>query len=958
MRRINTSNQPRRWPRLSLWAAALSLLLVVVPTGTTGGIALDHLVLSEIATGGASASDEFIELRNPSTGPLPLAHLEVVYVSASGATVSQRVLFAPDAAPIPAGGHLLLANELGTHAARADLVYRGGLSDVGGTLVLRAAGAATAVDAVGWGTASGTWPEGTPAQAPRPGFSIERVVDGGGETQDTHNNSLDFVERAVPTPQGASSATAAPSPSSAPSVSPVPTVGTSPSPVPSTNTVLPSPVPVSVARSLPDGSTVTVRGAALTGSAFHDGGGYLSDGEAGIAVIVDGGFFAAGMRMEVTGQVESRFAQRTIRAAATDVHALGAAEEIEPVAVAIGEIGESLEARLVRISATVRSGPTPLTTGLAFDMDDGSGEARVIVGSATGIDASSWTSGVTIEMVGVVGQRDSSGSGTSGYRVQPRSADDVLEVRQAAAPSNGPPASEGPDPAASPTPGPGEPSAPISIREARDAAAGTEMTVRGVVTMAPGVVDGETATIQDATAGIVLRVDQEWAELRDGNLVEVDGVRSTKSGMETLRLTAAPRLVATDRGTGARAIAVNEVGEAVEAQLVSVRGQLLESARRAASGTVSFDVDDGSGTVRVVLPSSLEADDSHLVAGTTVEVVGVVGQQTTGAEPTAGYRIWPRSASGVRVLAPAGDEVSSGPAGPSGGGSGAPAGESSLGAAGTAATGLEAVGTIDLVDLRIGATLVTAAWPELGIGGLLWDGTRLVALSPAVAPAVTRLGARPPIAVELSGLRAIGAEARSGAPMVEFAPDLGEMLAVPRSPSAPRSEMPARGEPAAWVTLIGRVEAGGDGPSLRVDDVLVTVEHGCADAPPLPDTVVSVTGIGLAEPELLIIPCDGVRQAPALARTVVGSHEATPAAHAPVSGSASGDEQAEPRRGIAAALLALGFLVLLAGALAWRRFAAAPERLTEPDREAEELESDGRDVSDLRPIRLRREGPS
>jgi len=48
-----------------------------------------HLLVSEVVTGGASASDELIELHNPTASPLPLDGLEVIYVTASGATVSR-----------------------------------------------------------------------------------------------------------------------------------------------------------------------------------------------------------------------------------------------------------------------------------------------------------------------------------------------------------------------------------------------------------------------------------------------------------------------------------------------------------------------------------------------------------------------------------------------------------------------------------------------------------------------------------------------------------------------------------------------------------------------------------------------------------------------------------------------------------------------------------------------------
>ena len=64
--------------------AAASLPLGTVDRASAA--AVDHLVVSEVVTGGANASDELIELYNPSSAPLPLEGLELVYVTASGAT--------------------------------------------------------------------------------------------------------------------------------------------------------------------------------------------------------------------------------------------------------------------------------------------------------------------------------------------------------------------------------------------------------------------------------------------------------------------------------------------------------------------------------------------------------------------------------------------------------------------------------------------------------------------------------------------------------------------------------------------------------------------------------------------------------------------------------------------------------------------------------------------------------
>ena len=85
-----------------------------------------HLVISEVMTGGASASDEFIELYNPSTADLLLEGLEIVYVTASGATVTRKASWATGAVGVPPGAHVLIANEAGTFGALADVAYANG----------------------------------------------------------------------------------------------------------------------------------------------------------------------------------------------------------------------------------------------------------------------------------------------------------------------------------------------------------------------------------------------------------------------------------------------------------------------------------------------------------------------------------------------------------------------------------------------------------------------------------------------------------------------------------------------------------------------------------------------------------------------------------------------------------------------------------------------------------------
>jgi hypothetical protein len=195
--------------------AALHVLLVlaivaalVAPMATLEAVRAvdlvppDHLVISEVVTGGASASDELIELHNPATVALPLEGLEVIYVTSTGATITRRAAWELGAPTVPPGNHVLIANAAGIYASVADATYASGMAASGGSVALRILGATTAIDAAGWGTAASAWMEGTPAVAPAAGASIERLPGGAlGSGLDTGNNLVDFIERFAPEPQ-------------------------------------------------------------------------------------------------------------------------------------------------------------------------------------------------------------------------------------------------------------------------------------------------------------------------------------------------------------------------------------------------------------------------------------------------------------------------------------------------------------------------------------------------------------------------------------------------------------------------------------------------------------------------------------------------------------------------------------------------------------------------------------
>lgn len=696
------------------------------------------LVVSEVQTGGASASDEFVEISNAGAANVDLIGLEIVYVTSSGGTVTRKASWASSLILEP-GRHLLAANTLGLYAGIADVTYSGGFAATGGALVLRVIGGAP-VDAVGWGDATNAFVEGTAVAAPAASSSVERRPGGiAGNGVDTNDNAADWLAQPVPNPQnlaappapapGASPTptnvpTASPSETPQPSASPTPEPTLPPEPTPTatpdatptptappspTPTVEPSPTPepspvptpspeptptvaptqtptptssptilsVAEARALPVDSTVTIEGVLTTNlGALEDGRvGFVQDATAGIAVYLDAAAttaWPAGTLVRLTGQTAERYAAATLRVARADVVDLGSATLPAPLDVATGGVEESLEGRRVRLDGHTVGSPTAFADGTGLLVDDGSGQVRAIVTPAA-LAGASVASGSHVVIVGPVGQRDSSGSGSAGYRVFATAPGDFeLVIDPSPTPSPTPEPTVTPAPTLTPTPVPtpdptstpapssspsptstAPPDDVLDIATARSQAVGTRLRVAGTVIAEAGRLGlPPDFAIGDETGGLPIRLADGMVAPPRGRTLVADGILAAPYGQLELRLVAGGlRLTGTATLPEPRPIAAQDLGEATEGWLVEIDATIVAKAVRSTSGDISVDAVDLAGQrFRVFADVSSGLTVGDLGRDRSYTFVGIVGQRASRKGALDGYRIWLRDRADIQPL--------------------------------------------------------------------------------------------------------------------------------------------------------------------------------------------------------------------------------------------------------------------------------------------------------------------
>jgi len=273
---------------------ATLLFLTLLPPSLTRAASTNALLISTIATGGSSASDEYVVIEAVGAGGVAIADYELVYTTASGTTTRRLVSF-EGAAPLASGARLLAANSLGSFSTGAFATWSEGIAASGGAVRLRLRANPTLIaDAVAWGSATtSAGGHGTPTPAMTSTTMIQRRRSADLAPINTQSNSADFeliplgppnltpVTPVTPSPTVAP--TVSPTATPSPSIAPIPTATPTPTPTPSLRVWTPTEV-----RVAPLGGTLTMRGtvSAAPGELAEDRLYCVEDAATGVGVFV------------------------------------------------------------------------------------------------------------------------------------------------------------------------------------------------------------------------------------------------------------------------------------------------------------------------------------------------------------------------------------------------------------------------------------------------------------------------------------------------------------------------------------------------------------------------------------------------------------------------------------------------------------------------------------------------
>lgn len=193
------------------WNVRVTNLVATNATSSVRFVPLAGLLVSEIYTGTASATDhEFVEIYNPTATPINTVAIGLkLHIRSSGGVDTNKTLTAVTNGIVPSHGFLLLVSSVSDAGdawfAKRDATFSAALVANGAVYIsLSATDDAKVIDKAGWGTQPAGGYEGSPMANIASSVSAERKPAGGaGHAADSDANANDFLApSATITPRG------------------------------------------------------------------------------------------------------------------------------------------------------------------------------------------------------------------------------------------------------------------------------------------------------------------------------------------------------------------------------------------------------------------------------------------------------------------------------------------------------------------------------------------------------------------------------------------------------------------------------------------------------------------------------------------------------------------------------------------------------------------------------------
>jgi len=374
---------------------------------------------------------------------------------------------------------------------------------------------------------------------------------------------------------------------------------------------------IAQARALPLGSKISLLGSIIAHPCEFDLYGHelvLSDGNAGIAVYMG---FPARMsclmprheQIVVTGVISDHYGLRTIYPESNlDLtRHYNAPREIAPRAAHTGDFGENVEALLVTIQGKISNGKN----GDTLWVNDGTGAVEVYADEFSHTSFEGIPRGSIVRITGIGYQYNGGKLTEEGYYLRVRAPADVIVLERAEKAPEAPGKRGGVDLGA------------VAIDQALATKPQNYVTVGGVVTMPPGVVDDNAFWLQDASGGIQVFIAKSAGAPPTLTLHDQVSVRgrivNTFSARE-LRVELPDSIGAYGAGVpvAPRVLKTGQVDFSHEGALAQIVGWVARSDGR------EIYVDDGSGQVLVYIDADTQIRWPRLRVGDPAIITGIV----------------------------------------------------------------------------------------------------------------------------------------------------------------------------------------------------------------------------------------------------------------------------------------------------------------------------------------------